>query len=74
MFKPTFSSLTRSVDSSYLENWKSKGLNDESQLTAVKNSSSKEPSMIVSSGGKISIKFSDGNYKNKKKLIIQELM
>ena len=62
LFRPIFSSLTRSVDSLYIEKWKSKGLNDESQLTAVKNSSSKDPNMVSSSDGKISIKFNDGNY------------
>ena len=68
MFRPIFSSLTRSVDSSYIEKWKSKGLTDESQLTAVKNSSSKEPHMVISSGGKISINFSDGNYFKQEKI------
>ena len=67
-FKPTFSSLTKSVDSSYIENWKSRGLNDESQLTAVKISPSKEPNILISSGGKISIKFSDGNYFKQEKI------
>ena len=48
--------------------WKSRGLNDESQITAVKNTSSKEPNMVISAGRKITIKFSDGNYFKQEKI------
>ena len=60
LFRPIFSSFNRSTDSSYIEKCKSKGLNDESELTAVKFSQNNEPKMVISNE-KIGIRFSDGN-------------
>ena len=39
LLKPNFSSFIRGIDSLYIEKWKSIGSNDESKLTAVKNTS-----------------------------------
>ena len=67
LFIPIFSFFTRSADSTYIEQWKSKGLNDESELTAVKFPPSNEPEMVVS-GDKIGIRFRDGNYFKREKV------
>ena len=67
MFRPTFSSLTRGTDSLYIEKWKSLGLNDESKLPAVKNTSNNTPKIVVSNE-KIGIRFSDGDYFKQEKL------
>ena len=56
LFRPTFSSFTRGTDSLYMEKWKSIGSNDESELTAVKNTSSNTPKIIISNE-KIGISF-----------------
>ena len=61
LFRPIFSPFTRSTDSLYIEKWKSKGLNDESELTAAKFSPNNEPKIVISDD-KIGIRFSDGNY------------
>ena len=61
LFRPIVSSFTTSTDSLCIEKWKSKGLNDESELTAVKFSPNNEPKMTISDD-KIGIRFSDGNY------------
>ena len=37
LFRPIFSSFTRDTTSLYIGKWRSMGLNDESELTAVKN-------------------------------------
>ena len=67
LFRPIFSSFTRNTDSTYIEKWKSKGLNDESELTAVKFPPSNKPKMVISDD-KIGIRFSDGNYFKKEKV------
>ena len=67
LFKPIFSSFTRDTDSLYIEKWKyssndsNDGSNDESELTAVKNTSNNTPKIIISDE-KIGIRFSDGDY------------
>ena len=48
LFTPAFSSFTRGTDSLYIEKWESKGLNDESELTAVKNTSNNTPKVVIS--------------------------
>ena len=55
LFRPTFSSFTRGTDSLYIEKWKSLGLNDESELIAVKKN------IIVILNEEIGIRFSDGD-------------
>ena len=60
LFRPIFSSL-------YIEKWKSIGLNDESELTSVKNTSNNKPKIVISSE-KIEIRFSDGDYFKKEKV------
>ena len=67
LFRPTFSSFTRGTDSLYREKWKSKGFNDESELTAVKNTSNDTPK-IVNSNEKIGIRFSDIDYFKQEKV------
>ena len=61
LFRPTFSSFTRGTDSLYIEKWKSIGSNDESELTAVKNTSNNTPKIVISSE-KIEIRFIDSDY------------
>ena len=67
LFKPTFSSFTRGTDSLYIEKWKSVGSDDESELTAVKNTSNNTPKIVISNE-RIGIKFSDGDYFKQKKV------
>ena len=64
LFKPTFTSFTRGTDSLYIEKWKSIGSNDESGLTAVKNTSNNTPVSYE----KIGIRFSDGDYFKQEKV------
>ena len=66
-FRPVFSSFTRGKDTLYIEKWKSLGLNDESELTAVKNTSNNTPK-IVFSNEEILIRFSDGDYFQQEKV------
>ena len=61
LFKPTFSSFTRGTDSLYIEKWKSVGLDDESELTAVKTTSNNTRKIVISNEI-IGIKSSDGDY------------
>ena len=67
LFRPTFSSFTRGTDSLYIEKWKSLGLNDESELTAVKNTSNNTPKIVISNE-EIGIRFSDGDYFKQEKV------
>ena len=67
LLKPTFSSFTRGTDSSYIEKWKSIGSNDESEFTAVKNTSNNTPKILIFDE-KIGIRFSDGDYFKQEKL------
>ena len=67
LFKPTFSSFTRGTDSSCIEKWKSVGSNDESELTAVKNTSNNTPKILIFDE-KIGIRFSDGDYFKQEKV------
>ena len=48
LFKPTFSSFTRGTYSLYIEKWKSIDSNDESELTALKNTSNNTPKILIS--------------------------
>ena len=48
LFRPIFSSFTRGANSLYIEKWKSIGSNDESELTAVKNTSNNTPKIVIS--------------------------
>ena len=48
LFRPIFSSFTRGTNSLYIEKWKSIGSNDESELTAVKNTSNNTPKIVIS--------------------------
>ena len=67
LLKPTFSSFTRGTDSLYIEKCKSIGSNDESELTAVKNTSNNTPKTVISDE-KIGIRFSDGDYFKQEKV------
>ena len=67
LFRPTFSSFTTGTDSLYIEKWKSIGSNDESELTAVKNTSNNTPKILISDE-KIGIRFSDGDYFKQEKV------
>ena len=67
LFKPTFSSFTRGTDSSCIEKWKSVGSNDESELTAVKNTSNNTPKILIFDE-RIGIRFSDGDYFKQEKV------
>ena len=67
LFKPIFSSFTGGIDSLYIEKWKSIGSNDESELTAVKNTSNNTPKILIPNE-KIGIRFSDGDYFKQKKV------
>ena len=67
LFRPAFSSFTRRTDSLYIEKWKYVGLDDESELTAVKNTSNNTPKIVISNEI-IGIKFSDGDYFKHKKV------
>ena len=59
LFRPTFSSVTIGTDSLYIEKWKSKGSNDESELTTVKNTCNNTPKIVISN--ETGIRFSDGD-------------
>ena len=61
LFEPTFSSFTRGTDSLHIEKWKSIGLNDESELTAIKNTSNNTPKVVISNE-RTGIKIGDGDY------------
>ena len=67
LFRPTFSSFTRGTNSLYIEKWKSIGLNYESELTAIKNTSNNTPKIVISNE-KIRIRFSDGDYFKQEKV------
>ena len=67
LLKPNFSSFIRGIDSQYIEKWKSIGSNDESKLTAVKNTSNNTPKILISNE-KIGIRFSDGDYFRQEKV------
>ena len=67
LFRPFFSSFTRGTDSLYIEKWKSIGLNDESELTAVKNACNNRPNIVISNE-KIGIRLSDGDYFKQEKV------
>ena len=67
LFRPTFSSFTRGTDSLYIEKWKSLGLNDESELIAVKNTSNNTPKIVILNE-EIGIRFSDGDYFKQEKV------
>ena len=44
LFKPTFSSFTRGT---YIEKWKSKDSNDDSDVVAVKTTSNNTPKIVI---------------------------
>ena len=67
LFRPIFSSFTRGTDSLYIEKRKSISSNDESELTAVKNTSNNTPK-VITSDEKIGIRFSDGYYFKQEKV------
>ena len=67
LFRPVCSSFTRGTDSLYIEKWKSIGLNDESELTAVKDASNNARKIVISNE-KIGIRFSDGDYFKQEKV------
>ena len=67
LFRPIFSSFTRGTDSLYIEKRKSIGLNDETELTSVKNTSNNKPKIVISSE-KIGIRISDNDYFKQEKV------
>ena len=72
LFKPTFNSFTTGTDSLYIEKWKLIGSSDNSEVVAVKITSSNTPKIPISNEI-ISVKFSDGDYFKQEKLITLEI-
>ena len=67
LFRPIFSSFTRGTDSLYIEKWKSIVLNNESKLTAVKNTSNNTPKIVISNE-QSGVRSSDGDYFQQEKV------